>query len=631
MSPAAATSIRGLSALLVAAALVSCGGRAPPAGTDAPAARAAPQTADAAASESERLRTWLDARYEEELRFSPLFETVLGRKTDYDKVDDVSEAAADAQLAWRRATVEELKRTFDYAKLAPEAKTSYDLWVYALERAEKALPFRRRFYIFTQMDGPQTDLPQALINFHRVDDASDMRAYVARIDGVARAIGQYVERAKLAAAEGVHSPRFADDFVIKQARALVTGAPFEGAGDAPLWADAKTKIDALAMTGNIDAAAADELREATRTALVEKFKPAYDAMSAWVAVDQPHADEVATGVWKLPDGPAFYAERLAAETTTNMTADEIHELGLREVERIKGEMDAIRERVGFKGNLKEFFEFVRNDRRFYFPNTDEGRAEYLDEARADIAAVKQLLPKFFGLVPKADLVVKRVETFREQPGAAQFYDQGTPDGSRPGVYYVHLIDMNAMPKPELESIAYHEGIPGHHLQISIAQELKGLPTFRTQAGYTAYVEGWGLYAERLAKEMGRYEDPYSDFGRLGGEIWRAIRLVVDTGLHAKGWTEEQAVAYFMANSPAAEGAIRSEIRRYIVLPGQATSYKIGMLKILELRSRAQAALGPRYDIRRFHDTVLGGGALPLSILERRVDDWIAASPSGATN
>ena len=631
MSPAAATSIRGLSALLVAAALVSCGGRAPPAGTDAPAARAAPQTADAAASESERLRTWLDARYEEELRFSPLFETVLGRKTDYDKVDDVSEAAADAQLAWRRATVEELKRTFDYAKLAPEAKTSYDLWVYALERAEKALPFRRRFYIFTQMDGPQTDLPQALINFHRVDDASDMRAYVARIDGVARAIGQYVERAKLAAAEGVHAPRFADDFVLEQTRALTTGAPFDGAGDAPLWADAKTKIDALVAAGKIDAAAAEELRGAARTALVAKFKPAYDALSAWVAADQPHADEVATGVWKLPDGPAFYAERLAAETTTNMTADEIHELGLREVERIKGEMDAIRERVGFKGNLKEFFEFVRNDRRFYFPNTDEGRAEYLDEARADIAAVKQLLPKFFGLVPKADLVVKRVETFREQPGAAQFYDQGTPDGSRPGVYYVHLIDMNAMPKPELESIAYHEGIPGHHLQISIAQELKGLPTFRTQAGYTAYVEGWGLYAERLAKEMGRYEDPYSDFGRLGGEIWRAIRLVVDTGLHAKGWTEEQAVAYFMANSPAAEGAIRSEIRRYIVLPGQATSYKIGMLKILELRSRAQAALGPRYDIRRFHDTVLGGGALPLSILERRVDDWIAASPSGATN
>ena len=588
-------------------------------------------TADSRPSESARLNSWLDARYEEELRFSPLFETILGRKVDYDRIDDVSEAAGDAQLAWRRATVEELERSFDYARLSPEAKTSYDLWVYALERADKARPFRRRFYIFTQMDGPQTDLPQSLINFHRVDDASDMRAYIARIGGVARAIGQYVERAKLAAAEGVHAPRFADSFVIEQARALTTGAPFDGAGNAPLWADATRKIDALVAAGKVDAAAADELRRATRAALVDKFKPAYDALSAWVAEDRPHADEVATGVWKLPDGAAFYSERLAAETTTGMSADEIHELGLREVERIKGEMDAIRQRVGFTGSLREFFDFVRNDRRFYFPNSDEGRNAYLDEARADLAAVRQELPRFFGLLPKADLVVKRVEPFREQPGAAQFYEQGTPDGSRPGAYYVHLIDMNSMPKPELESIAYHEGLPGHHLQISIAQELTGLPTFRTQGSYTAYIEGWGLYAERLAKEMGRYEDPYSDFGRLGGELWRAIRLVVDTGLHAKGWTEEQAVQYFIANSPTSEGQIRSEIRRYIVLPGQATAYKIGMLKILELRARAQAALGPRFDIRGYHDTVLGGGALPLSILERRVDDWIAASKSRAAN
>jgi uncharacterized protein (DUF885 family) len=616
---AVAPSFRGLGALLLAAALVSCGGRSPATGSAASAARSAPPAV--AASESARLNAWLDARFEEELRFSPLFETILGRKVDYDKIDDVSEAAEDAQLAWRRATVEELKRTFDYAQLVPEAKTSYDLWVYALDRAEKAKPFRRRFYVFSQMDGPQTSLPESLINFHRVDDAADMRAYVARIDGVARAIGQYVERAKLAATEGVHAPRFADTAVLEQARALVTGAPFDGNGDAPLWADAKAKIDSLVTTGKIDAAAADELRGAAHGALIAKFKPAYDALSAWVAADQPNADEVATGVWKLPDGPAFYAERLAAETTTAMTADEIHTLGLREVERIKAEMDAIRQRVGFTGSLRDFFEFVRADPRFYFPNTDEGRAAYLEETRAHLAAVKERLPQFFGLKPKADLVVRRVE----QPGAAQFYEQGTPDGSRPGVYYVHLIDMNSMPKPELESIAYHEGIPGHHLQISIAQEITGLPTFRTQASYTAYIEGWGLYAERLGKEMGRYEDPYSDFGRLGGEIWRAIRLVVDTGLHAKGWTEEQAVAYFLANSPTSEGQVRSEIRRYIVTPGQATAYKIGMLKILELRARAQAALGDRYDVRGFHDTVLGGGALPLGILERRVDDWIAAS------
>jgi len=223
--------------------------------------------------------------------------------------------------------------------------------------------------------------------------------------------------------------------------------------------------------------------------------------------------------------------------------------------------------------------------------------------------------------------VKRVEAFREQPGAAQHYVRSTPDGSRPGVYYAHLSDMSAMPKHQLEAVAYHEGNPGHHLQTAIAQEATGVPMFRTQLGYTAYSEGWALYAELLAKEMGAYEDPYSDFGRLSTELWRAIRLVVDTGIHSQRWSEEQAVAYFIDNSPSAEGAIRSEIRRYIVWPGQATAYKIGMGKILELRSAAQAELGEAFDIRGFHDTVLGGGALPLSILERRVAAWVAAQAS----
>ena len=615
---------------LIAGTLVACGGGKAPSDVAPPTAgRSAPAASPDA--ETARLNAWLDARFEEELAFSPIRKTQLGRKDDYDRIDDESEAAEDTQLAWRRASAEDLRRTFDYARLSPEAKTSYDLWVYELATAERVAPFRRRFYTFHQMDGVQTDLPQTLIAYHRVDDAADMRAYIARIGGVARAIDQLVERAKLAASEGVHAPRFAYTEVIRQARALMTGAPFAGAGDAPLWADAKTKIDALAAAGKIDAAAAEDLRAATRAALIEKFKPSYDALIAWVESDQRNSDAVATGVWKLPDGRAFYAERLVDETTTDMTAEQIHELGLREVERIKAEMDAIRQRVGFAGTLPEFFEFVRNDPRFHFPNTDEGREAYLSESRADIAAVKALLPKFFGLLPKADLVVKRVESFREQPGAAQHYQQGTPDGSKPGTYYVHLIDMSAMPKPELESVAYHEGIPGHHLQIAIAQELTGVPKFRTQIFFTAYTEGWALYAEQLAKEMGRYEDPYSDFGRLSDEIWRAIRLVLDTGLHSKGWTEEQAVEYFRANSPISEGQIRAEVRRYIVLPGQATSYKIGMLKILELRSRAQAALGDRFDIRGFHDAVLGGGALPLSILERRVDEWIAAARARGAN
>jgi uncharacterized protein (DUF885 family) len=609
----------------LAVALVACGQRpAPPdPATSTPAV--AQVSVDAALDE------WLDARFEESLDFSPLSKTSLGRKDDYDKIDDLSEAAQEAQLAWLRASVEEMRRTFAYDRLTPEGKTSYDLWAFGLERLEKAWPFRRRVYTFQQMGGPHTGLPQVLITQHRVDDAADMRAYVARIGGIARAIDQSVERAKLAAAEGVHAPRFAYAAVRQQAAALVTGAPFDGPGDAPLWADAKAKIDALAAAGKIDAATADELRAGARAALVERFKPAYDALIAWVDADSANSDEVATGVWKLPDGPAFYEERLAAETTTDMTADEIHALGLREVERIKGEMDAIRRQVGFDGTLREFFEFVRTDPRFHFPNTDAGREAYLAEARADIAAMKELLPQFFGLLPKADLVVKRVEAFRELPGAPQHYQQGTPDGSRPGIYYVHLIDMNAMPKPELETVAYHEGIPGHHMQIAIAQELNGLPKFRTQSFFNAYTEGWGLYAERLGKEMGRFQDPYSDFGRLSGELWRAIRLVVDTGLHAKGWTEQQAVDYFTENSPIAEGQIRAEVRRYIVMPGQATGYKVGMLKILELRSRAETALGDRFDIRAFHDVVLGGGALPLSLLEKRVDAWISTPSARPPN
>jgi uncharacterized protein (DUF885 family) len=287
-------------------------------------------------------------------------------------------------------------------------------------------------------------------------------------------------------------------------------------------------------------------------------------------------------------------------------------------------MESLKQKVAFNGTLQQFFVSVRNDRRFRFPNTDEGREGYLQGSRDFYGAIEAKLPQYFGLRPKAGLVVKRVEAFREQPGAAQHYVQGTPDGSRPGTYYVHLIDMNSMPKFDMESVAYHEGIPGHHMQIALAQELTGVPKFRTQAIHTAYVEGWGLYAELLAKEMGAYQDPYSDFGRLGAEIWRAIRLVVDTGLHSKGWTEQQAVDYFLANGPTSEGQIRAEIQRYIVRPGQATAYKIGMLKILELRGRAQKALGSRFDIRAFHDTVLGGGSLPLSILERRVDAWIAA-------
>src|SRR5690606_2586990 len=435
---------------------------------------------------------------------------------------------------------------------------------------EAAYPFRRRGYVFHQMSGPHTGLPQALINFHRVDEEADMVAYVTRLGELGRALEQALEFAQVSASEGVHAPRFAYDAVLQQSRAIITGAPFEGPGDSPLFADAKAKLAGLVDGGKIDAARADELRAAAETALRERVGPAYEKLIAWAEADRELSDEIATGVWKLPDGPAYYQSALAASTTTSMTADEIHELGLAEVARIQAEMEEIKRRVGFDGTLQEFFASLRGNPEFLFPNTDEGREAYLQTAREHYAAIEARLPEFFGLLPKAQLVVRRAEAFREQPGQAAEYRPGTPDGSRPGTYSAHLIDMNSLPKFELESTAYHEGIPGHHLQFSIALELTGLPLFRTLGGYTAYTEGWGLYAERLAKEMGGYQDPYSEFGRLGNEMWRAIRLVVDTGLHAKGWTEQEAVDYFLANGPTSEGQVRSEVRRYIVRPGQAT-------------------------------------------------------------
>jgi uncharacterized protein (DUF885 family) len=620
------TLARRLWLLLAITLVAACGSSEPPTAPERDATP--PATAADIERETARLTAWLDARYEEELAFSPMEKTLQGRKDDYDKLDDVSEAAQDTQLEWRRGTVDELKSTFDYRLLTPEAQISYDLWVYQLERTEAARPFRRRSYVFTQRGGAHTQVPQFLINFHRVDEEADMTAYIARLGEAARLTEQALERAKLAAAEGVHAPRFAYEAVLVQARAVVTGAPFGGEGDAPLYADAKAKIAALVANGKIDAARAEALRAAAAAALTERLKPAYDAVIAWVESDLPNTDEVATGVWKLPEGREFYAERLAAMTTTAMTADEIHELGLREVARIQGEMETIRQRVGFDGTLQELFTFVRRDPRFFFPNTDEGREGYLQAARDYLGVIEQRLPEYFGLLPKAGLIVKRVEPFREEPGAAQHYFGGTPDGSRPGIYYAHLIDMSSMPKWDMESVAYHEGLPGHHMQISIAQELPSVPKFRTQLGVTAYTEGWGLYAEALAKEMGGYEDPYSDLGRLGNEIWRAVRLVVDTGMHSKGWTEQEAVAYFMANAPTSEGQIRSEIQRYLVIPGQATAYKVGMLKIQALRAKAERELGARFDIRGFHDAVLGGGALPLSILERRVGQWIDSVDRG---
>jgi uncharacterized protein (DUF885 family) len=611
-----------LIACALALALSACSKGPEPAATPAPAA--AP-VVDAAATTA-KLNEWFEAKYEEELKFSPIRLAFLGRKDLNDRLDDMSEQGAQAQLAWRKASVEEMEKNFRYEDLTDEGRLSWDVWKQQYESERVAMEFADNAYVFNQMRGPQSFLPTFLINFHQVDTEADAEAYIARIAAVPLALDQALERSRKAVGLGHRAPKFAYAGVVDQSRKVIAGAPFGDGADAALWADLQKEIDALATAGTITAERATELKAEGRTALVEQFKPAFERVIAWAEQEAATAAENPSGVGKTQsNGKAYYESRLREHTTTDLTAEQIHELGLKEVARLRGEMTALKDQVGFAGDLEAFFAFIDSDPQFVFPNTDAGRQAYIDAATQAIANIKKELPNYFGILPKADLVVKRVEAFREQDGAAQHYYPGTPDGSRPGIYYAHLSDMKAMPKPVLEVIAYHEGLPGHHMQVSIAQELTGVPTFRTQADATAYSEGWGLYAEWLAKEMpGTYQDPYSEFGRLSSEMWRAIRLVVDTGLHAKGWTEEQAVQYFDENSAVPITAIRSEVQRYLVIPGQATAYKVGQIRIQELRRKAEAALGERFDIKAFHDTVLGGGAMPLNLLERRVDQWIAS-------
>ena len=580
--------------------------------------------ADQSVSETQRLNQWLNARNEELLYRHPIEMTLLGREDRYDEIDDYSEAAEDEELQWLGATVDELKVNFSYPDLSDEARTSYDLWIYEYESAKALAPYRRHNYIFTQMQGAQSLVVMFLINYHEVDNEADMLAYIARIDGISRAIRQLLERTKMAAAEGIRPPRFACEVVIEEAQNLLTGTPFteDSNQESAIWADANAKITSLVEVKSIDEDAATELRRATKEALLQHFQSAYTELITWFEADIENCSEMALGVGTLPKGEAFYDAMLALQTTSKLTANEIHKIGLKEVARIQHEMEAIKAQVGFEGSLADFFEFVRSAPQFFYTNDEAGRERYIERTEEAFSFMNGKLPEYFGILPKADLVVKRVEPFLEQDGASPYYMHGTPDGSRPGTYYLHLSDMSALNTTSLEATAYHEGVPGHHMQTSIALELEDLPKFRTQASFNSYEEGWALYSEALAKEMGAYEDPYSDFGRLNEEMLRAIRLVVDTGIHAKGWTEEQAVNYFSENSTVPETSIVSEVRRYFVRPGQATSYKIGMLNIQQLRADAEAKLGDKFDIRGFHDTILGGGPLPKPLLAEAVNNWI---------
>ncbi|WP_138380165.1 DUF885 domain-containing protein [Luteithermobacter gelatinilyticus] len=569
-------------------------------------------------TESQRANQFFEAVFMESVNDSPEFQTYLGMMENSGEWDDYSEEQAQKELDRARKNLARLKSEFDYDKLDEATKLSYRLMERALEEEIEAYRWRHHSYPLNQMYGWQSQTPAFLVNFHVIKDEQAAEGYVSRLEKFKDMAEQRFEQLRIREEKGILPPKFVYDYVIDDAKNILSGAPFDDGEDNTLLADLKKKLDNIEISEDKKA----ELIARAEAALLNSVRPAYEKLIE-IAKRQQAATTTDDGAWKLPDGEEYYNFRLRKITTTDMTAEEIHELGLKEVARIHGEMRDIMKKVGFDGSLQDFFEFTRTDKRFYYPETEEGRQAYLEKAKAIINTMKSRLDEVFLTKPKADLLVKAVEPFREKSAGKAFYSRPAPDGSRPGIYYANLYKMSDMPTYQMEALAYHEGIPGHHMQLAIMQELENIPKFRKFGGYTAYTEGWGLYSELLPKEMGFYEDPYSDFGRLAMELWRACRLVVDTGIHYKKWTREQAIDYLLKNTPNPKGDVVKAIERYIVMPGQATAYKIGMLKILELRERAKAELGDKFDIREYHDVVLKDGALPLSILEEKVMDWIA--------
>jgi uncharacterized protein (DUF885 family) len=574
-------------------------------------AKPAPDKADFAA--------FFESAFDARVAQSPTLATSLGDRRGYDRWDDVSDARAQRDLAQSQAQATELRTRFASGAYDESEQLSIRLFLADAERGQDNFKWRRHRYRFDQMGGVHAQAATFLLNQHKVQNADDASAYIARLNGMKAYLDGHVAQAEASAEAGILMPAFVYNYAIPGARNIITGAPFTEGPDSPILADIKRK---LSMLTNVTPAAQGQMLADAEAALKTSVQPAYENVIAMLERHKAKAGQD-DGVWRLPDGENYYAALLKRHTTTTLSAETIHDIGLGQVARIHAEMTALIGRVAFAGDLREFFDFMEKDPRFFEPDTPQGKASYIAKATRAIDSMKKRLPEVFATLPKAELVVRAVEPFREKSAGLAFYERPAPDGSRPGVYYANTSNMKGLPLYQLEALAYHEGVPGHHLQIAIAQELEGVPRFRRfGGGYTAYSEGWALYCELLAKEMGLYEDPYSDFGRLVLELRRAIRLVVDTGLHHKRWNRERAIAYILANQPSDEEQARRDIDRYIVNPGQATAYMIGQMEILRLREEAKRTLGSKFDLRQFHDVVLRNGAVPLDVLGENVTRWV---------
>ena len=568
--------------------------------------------------ESDKLNAYLDKKFDEYVERHPEYQAYLGIKKDYDRWDDISPKAQDAELEVNRQSLQWLVDSVSTDLLNEQALLSYTLYKQKLEQRIADHRYRLYNYPLNQMSGKQSGVPAFLINMHKITTKKDAEDYIKRLRAIRPLFDQLIDNLREREKAGVIAPNYVFDHVLNDSKNVISGFPFAGEDSCALFEDFHDKVMGL----DVSLTEKDELLNLSKTALLESVKPAYNKLIGLVNKLMGAHDEE-DGVWRLEGGAAFYENALRRTTTTEMSAEEIHQLGLSEVNRIHEEMSIIKNNVRFKGSLKEFFVELKESDVYYYPQTENGKKEYIKEAENIINAFKRRLDDLFITKPKADMNVKSVEAFREKSAGKAFYQRAAPDGSRPGTYYANTYRMRMMPKYQMEALAYHEGIPGHHMQISIAQELKGLPKFRKYGGYTAYVEGWGLYSEYLPKELGFYSDPYSDFGRLAMELWRSCRLVVDTGIHAKKWTREQGIEYYLENTPNDELDCIKMVERHVVYPSQATAYKIGMNKIIDLKDGAQEALGEKFDIREFHETILARGAVPLNILEKHVEEMIA--------
>jgi uncharacterized protein (DUF885 family) len=507
-------------------------------------------------------------------------------------------------------------RQYPLERQSPSQRLSTHVLDWFLDRQVEGEKWQWHNYPVNQLFGVQNEFPSFMANTHRLLNRRDCEYYLMRLEAVPRKFDQLLEGLKLREQKQILPPRFVVEEVLTEINNFVAKPSAENIL-ATSFKTRAAKIDKLTDKDRAD------LQSRVEAAVTNRVYPAYRKLIEYLngLLPKTTTDD---GVWKLPEGDAFYAYALRENTTTTLPPDEMHALGLREVARIEGEMRTLLDTNGFTGEpIGVSMDKLGRDPRFLFSNDDKGRADALAEYTRLINTAIERSKGIFLTVPKAQCEVRRVPEFKEATSAGAYYQPGAQDGTRPGIFFANLRDMNEVPKWEMPTLAYHEGVPGHHWQISIAQELKNLPQFRKVVPFTAYGEGWALYCEWLAKQVGWYEkDPFGDLGRLRAELFRAVRLVVDTGIHAKHWTREQAIAYMHEKTGMGEKEVKSEIERYIVNPGQACAYKVGMLKIQELRSRAQQELGEKFDQREFHETILKNGALPLEILEEQVNEYI---------